>query len=148
MLAFAMTLAVMSTIVEMMFAVNFRSWREAAHKYKAVNMIISIFLSFIIGLAFGAGGLIAMTAGMMSTVLSIPGYAFLHWNMDSPKARSLGTTRTNNATKVAKKKYEKTKEVANDLGKVAYGTARVITAPVWVTRKATHKYKTYKAARA
>lgn len=148
MLAFAMTLAIMSTIVEMMFAVNFRSWREAAHKYKAVNMIISLFLSFVIGMAFGAGGLIAMTAGMMSTVLSIPGYAFLHWNMDSPKARSLGTTRTNNAKKIAKNKYEKTKEVTNDLGKVAYGTAKVVTAPVWIPRKISNKYKSYKEARA
>lgn len=148
MLAFAFTLAIVSTIVEMMFAINFKSWREAAYKYKAFNMVVSIFLSFIIGLAFGAGGLIAMTAGMMSTVLSIPGYAFLHWNMDSPKAHSLGTTRTNNAKNVAKKKYEKTKEVANDLGKVAYGTAKVVTAPVWIPRKINNKYKSYKAARA
>jgi hypothetical protein len=148
MLAFAMTLAIMSTIVEMMFAVNFKSWREAAHKYKAVNMIISLLLSFAIGMMFGAGGLIAMTAGMISTVLSIPGYAFLYWNMDSPKAASLGTTRTNHTKNVAKKKFEKTKEVSNDLAKVAYGTAKVVTAPVWIPRKINNKYKTFKKARA
>jgi hypothetical protein len=146
MLAFAMTLAIMSTIVEMMFAMNFKAWREAAHKYKSVNMIISLALSFTIGIMFGAGGLIAMTAGMISTVLSVPGYAFLYWNMDSPKARSLGTTRTNNTKQIAKKKYEKTKEVADDLAKVAYGTAKVVTAPVWIPRKVNHKIKSYRKA--
>jgi uncharacterized membrane protein len=148
MLAFAMTLAIMSTIVEMMFAANFKAWREAAHRYKAVNMIISLSLSFIIGIAFGAGGLIAMTAGMISTVLSVPGYAFLHWNMDSPKATSLGTTRTNHTKAIAKHKYDKTKEVTNDLAKVAYGTAKVVTAPVWIPRKINHSYKNFKKARA
>jgi len=148
MLAFAMTLAIMSTIVEMMFAANFKAWREAAYKYKAVNMIISLVLSFTIGIMFGAGGLIAMTAGMISTVLSVPGYAFLHWNMDSPKATSLGTTRTTHTKTVAKKKFEKTKEVSNDLAKVAYGTAKVVTAPVWIPRQINNKYKTFKKARA
>jgi uncharacterized membrane protein len=144
MLAFAMTLAVMSTIVEMMFAANFPAWRQAAHKYKAVNMIISLALSFIIGTMFGAGGLIAMTAGMISTVMSVPGYAFLHWNFDSKRANKIGKPRTTHAKEAVIVNYNKTKEVANDLGKLAYGTAKVVTAPIWVPRKVINKFKSFK----
>jgi hypothetical protein len=43
-------------------------------------------------------------------------------------------------------KYEKTKEVADDLAKVAYGTAKVVTAPVWIPRKVNHKIKSYRKA--
>jgi uncharacterized membrane protein len=144
MLAFAMTLAVMSTIVEMMFAANFPAWRQAAYRYKAVNMIISLALSFTIGIMFGAGGLIAMTAGMISTVMSVPGYAFLHWNLDSERANKLGKPRTTQAKETVVVKYNKTKEVANDLGKVAYGTAKVVTAPIWIPRKIVNKFKSFK----
>ena len=145
MFAFAIMLAIASTIVEMMFAANFPTWRRLAHEFKWFNMTISILLSFIIGVAFGAGGLIAMTAGLISTVFSIPGYAFLHWNYDTPKAQSLGTTRTNHMKTKTKTKFAKGKELASDLGKVAYGTGKVITAPIWIPRKASHKYKAFKA---
>ena len=64
-------LAVASTVVEMMFAARIPSWRKNAHKYKWVNMTLSLLLSFILGLMFGAAGLIALGAAMISTVLSI-----------------------------------------------------------------------------
>lgn len=146
MLMMMIMLAISSTVVEMMFAANFKSWRVNAHKYKWFNMAISILISFILGLAFGAAGLIALGAAMVSTMLSIPGYAFLHWNYDSPKAQTLGTTRTTHIKTVAKDKSDKGKELAGDLAKVAYGTGKVITAPIWITRKATTKYKAYKKA--
>jgi len=141
-----MMLAISSTIVEMMFAANFKSWRVNAHKYKWFNMAVSVLISFVLGLAFGAAGLIALGAAMISTVLSIPGYAFLHWNYDSVKAQTLGIPRTEHIKAVAKDKSEKGKELAGDLAKVAYGTGKIITAPIWITRKATTKYKAYKKA--
>jgi uncharacterized membrane protein len=141
-----MMLAISSTIVEMMFAANFSGWRQNAHKYKWFNMAVSVLISFILGIAFGAAGLIALGAAMISTVLSIPGYAFLHWNYDSAKAQTLGIPRTEHIKIVAKQKSEKGKELAGDLAKVAYGTGRVITAPIWISRKATTKYKAYKKA--
>jgi uncharacterized membrane protein len=141
-----MMLAIASTIVEMMFAANFPAWRINAHKYKWFNMIVSILISFVLGFAFGAAGLIALGAAMVSTMLSIPGYAFLHWNYDSVKAQALGVPRTVHIKTVAKSKSEKGKELAGDLAKVAYGTGKVITAPIWITRKATNKYKSYKAS--
>lgn len=139
-------LAISSTIVEMMFAANFAGWRINAHKYKWFNMVVSVLISFILGIAFGAQGLIALGAAMISTVLSIPGYAFLHWNYDSPKAQTLGTPRTVHIKTVVKDKSDKGKELAGDLAKVAYGTGKVITAPIWISRKATTKYKAYKKA--
>lgn len=141
-----MMLAIASTVVEMMFAVNFPVWRQNAHKFKWFNMVISVFISFILGIAFGAAGLIALGAAMVSTVLSIPGYAFLHWNLDSPKAQALGTSRTDHIKTVTKDKAEKGKELAGDLAKVAYGTGKVVTAPIWVTRKAKKKYNSYKTS--
>jgi len=146
MLMMMIMLAVSSTIVEMMFAANFPAWRINAHKYKWFNMAVSILISFILGFAFGAAGLIALGAAMVSTMLSIPGYAFLHWNYDSPKAQTLGTPRTVHIKTVVKDKSDKGKELAGDLAKVAYGTGKVITAPIWITRKATTKYKAYKKA--
>lgn len=146
MLMMMLMLAISSTIVEMMFAANFPAWRKNAHKYKWFNMAVSILISFILGFAFGAAGLIALGAAMVSTMLSIPGYAFLHWNYDSPKAQTLGTSRTVHIKTVVKDKSDKGKELAGDLAKVAYGTGKVITAPIWVTRKATTKYKAYKKA--
>jgi uncharacterized membrane-anchored protein YitT (DUF2179 family) len=47
-------LAVASTVVEMMFAARIPAWRKNAHKYKWVNMALSILLSFVLGLMFGA----------------------------------------------------------------------------------------------
>lgn len=146
MLMMMIMLAISSTVVEMMFAANFPAWRKNAHKYKWFNMAVSILISFILGFAFGAAGLIALGAAMVSTMLSIPGYAFLHWNYDSAKAQTLGIPRTEHIKAVAKEKSEKGKELAGDLAKVAYGTGKVITAPIWITRKATTKYKAYKKA--
>jgi uncharacterized membrane protein len=146
MLAFAFTLGVMTSIVEMMFAANFKIWREAAYRYKAINMTISLLFAFIIGTAFGAGGLIAMTGGVISTVLSVPGYAFLHWNFDSERAQKLEKSRTNHMKQVASKNYEKAREVTTDVVKVGYVTARVVTAPIWIPRKITKKIKSFKSS--
>ena len=140
MFSFAIMLAVASTIVEMMFAANFPTWRRLAHDYKWINMSISIFLSFVIGVAFGAAGLIAMTAGLISTVLSIPGYAFLHWNYDTPAAQAKGMPRTTHMKNSFKSKANKGKELASDITKLAYGTGKVVTAPLWVPRRVKAKY--------
>ena len=139
-------LAVTSCALELMIAAKVPIWRQMSAKYPLFNLLNSLVISFIMGIAFGASGLVAMGAGVVSTILSVPGYAFLHWNYDSPKAQTLGIPRTQHIKIVAKDKSEKGKELAGDLAKVAYGTGKVITAPIWVTRKATTKYKAYKKA--
>ena len=131
-------LAIASTIVEMMFAANLPIWRSYAHKHKWFNMTISIFLSFILGIAFGAAGVIALGAAMISTVLSIPGYAFLHWNFDSEQAKKAG------GNLYAKKKKEWVQAIS-DLFTVIYKFIRFITAPIWITRSAIIKFNTVRA---
>lgn len=128
------SLAIASTLVEMMFAARFPIWRKNAHKFKWVNMTISIMLSFILGLMFGAAGLITLGAAMISTVLSIPGYSFLHWNYDSPQAQLNGGNMSNHIKRQTKVSIRKWNTAFKDLGKVIYSIIRIITFPLWATR--------------
>jgi hypothetical protein len=131
-------LGVASFIVEMMFAAKIPAWRRNAHKLKWLNMVISIGLSFVLGTAFGAKGIIAMGAAMIGTVLSIPGYAFLHWNYDSPMAQRAGGN-------LFAQEFAKWKTVMFDFFKVIYKILRIITAPIWITRSILSKYSAYKS---
>jgi hypothetical protein len=126
-----------SFIVEMMFASKIPVWRQNAHKLKWLNMVISIGLAFILGTAFGAKGLVAMGAAMIGTILSIPGYAFLYWNYDSPMAQKHGGNMLAHESK-------KWKIVLLDFFKVLYKILRIITAPIWITRSVISKYNSYK----
>ena len=134
-------LAIASTVVEMMFAARIPTWRKNAHKYKWVNMTLSIMLSFVLGLMFGAAGLIALGAAMISTVLSIPGYAILHWNYDSKEAQKHG----GNMTHYLRGKWT---QALKDLAKMIYTIIKVITFPIWATRSILNKISTVKAKRA
>lgn len=135
MLSFVILLALMSTLFEAMIAAKIPVWRRVAHKSKLANLAMSILLSYILGVAFGAAGLIAMTAAILSTIMSIPVYSFLYWNYDTPKAKSLPEkSRYQHGTK-------KWKQVGSDTLKMTYGALRVVTAPIWVSRKVYRKFK-------
>jgi hypothetical protein len=82
-----------------------------------------------------------MTAGVLSTFLTIPGYAILNWNYDTPKAQSQGGNRYNHTKQTIKPKLEKGKELGSDLIKVGYVTGKVITSPIWISRKAYRYFK-------
>jgi len=135
MLSFVILLAVMSSIFEGMLAARIPLLRKIGYKSKLANLMISIIISYNLGVAFGASGLIAMTAAILSTIMSIPMYMYLYWNYDTPKAKSLPE----------KSRYQhgttKWKEVGSDTLKMTYGTLKVITAPVWVSRKVYRKIK-------
>jgi hypothetical protein len=133
-------LAISSTVVEMMFAARFPIWRKNAHKYKWVNMTLSILLSFILGVMFGAAGLITLGAAMISTVLSIPGYTFLHWVYDSPQALK------HNGNMIVHLRA-KWGQAFKDLAKVIYGIIRIITFPIWATRAVIIKLNSFKQRR-
>jgi glucan phosphoethanolaminetransferase (alkaline phosphatase superfamily) len=128
-------LSIMSAVLELMIAARIPLWRRLSYKSKLFNLLNSLFVSYLIGLAFGAQGLIAMTAGVFSTFLTIPGYAFLHWNMDSEKARK---TPQQNRYQNFK---EKMTEPMSDMGKIAYVTIKIITAPLWIPRRIYGKLK-------
>ena len=129
-------LAIASTLVEMMFALNIPAWRRAARKYKWFNMTISIFLSFIMGIAFGAAGVIALGAAMISTVLSIPGYEFLYWNYDSPVAQRYGGN-------MMKHQRSKWGTAIKDFFTLIYKIIRILTFPIWGTRWVVLKWRAY-----
>lgn len=76
MFMFAMTLAVISTAIEMFLAGRFKIIHRIFVKYTIVGLTFSFLLSYGIGVAFGAAGLIAMFGAIMSTVMSYICYEF------------------------------------------------------------------------
>ena len=125
--SFAIILAIASTAIEMLFAAKIPAWRRAAKNWKIVNLVISILLSFVLSIMFGAAGLIAMTAAIFSTLMSIPGYAFLHWMYDSDQAQQHGGN-------MLRYYADRWKQVMIDLGTLIYKILKIITAPIWITR--------------
>lgn len=134
------TLAVCSSLLEITLAARIKPWRMFCAKYSSANMIVSLMLSYIIGIAFGAEGLIAMGAGVISTILSYPGYKFLYWNYDSPQAIAQGGNRSSFY-------YHKWKEVIVDFGNMVYKTLRLITFPIRIIRKIRNKFSSLKNRR-
>lgn len=137
MLSLVVMLAISSSIVELAFAANFPRWRQAANNNKAINLTISVIISYILGVAFGAAGLIAMSAAIISTVLSIPGYAFLHWAYDSPRAQKHNGNLLKHYT-------NKWKQVLTDFAEFVYKVLRIITFPIWATRAVIVKFNNMK----
>ena len=134
MFSFMMSLAIASAVVELVFASKFPAWRKAAKRNKAINLTISIVLSFVLGTLFGAAGLIAMSAAIISTVLVIPGYVFLEWAYDSPQAQARGGN-------LVKYYTDKWKQVFSDFAKLMYKILRIITFPIWGARLVVEKLK-------
>lgn len=120
-------LAVTSTILELMIAAKIPAWRRLSHKSKLFNLVNSLVLSYLMGIAFGAAGLIAMGAGIISTLMSYPGYKFLYWMYDSPMAEKHG----GNMFEYTKKKWS---TAIKDLFSVIYTVIKVITFPIWSIR--------------
>jgi hypothetical protein len=136
-LSMMLILAVTSTVLELMIAAKVPAWRKLSAKNPLFNLLNSLFLSFLVGIAFGASGLIAMGSGVISTVISVPGYKFLYWNYDSPMAQN----HNGNMMAHIKKKWT---QAFKDLAKVIYSVIRVITFPIWGTRLALQKYQAFK----
>lgn len=136
-LTMMLILAITSTLVELLIASKVKWWRQKSHNNKLFNVLNSLFLSFLIGLAFSASGLIAMGAGVISTLLTIPGYQFLHWNYDSPMAQKHG----GNMMLHLKSKWFQT---IKDFFTLVYKILRIITFPIWGTRWAVTKLKAIK----
>lgn len=137
MFSLVLLLAIASTAVELTFASKFPAWRQAAKRNKAINLVVSIGLSFVLGMMFGAAGLIAMSAAIISTVMSIPGYAFLEWAYDSPGAAK------HNGNQI---KYysDRWKVALSDFLNLIYKIIKIITFPIWATRSLVLKARSIK----
>lgn len=142
MFGFAMTLAIASFLVEMMIASNIPLMRQLAKNNLLVNLAISLGLSYIIGTMFGAIGLTAMTAAIISTLMSVPGYAFLEWAYDSDKAHAEGGNRIKHKKEQVQVTTEKWTQTLSDFFKIIYGILKVITFPIWIIRSISTKVKT------
>jgi hypothetical protein len=133
-------LAVTSTLLELMIAAKIPAWRRLSARSPLFNLLNSLFISFLTGIAFGAAGLIAMGAGVISTVLSVPGYQFLYWNYDSEMAKRNGGS-------MYKYTVNKWSQTFKDFFHLIYKIMRFITAPIWITRATILKYNAFKARR-
>lgn len=145
MFSFVIVLALASFILEMMVAAKIPAWRKNAKKYKMVNLVLSILLSFVMGVLFGAAGLIVMTAAILSTLMSIPGYSFLHWCYDSPQAIKNGGNQVAHIKKQTINSFHKMKVALIDLFNLIYKIIRFITFPIWGTRAALNKIRSYRS---
>lgn len=137
-LSMMIILAITSCALELMIAAKVPAWRRLSAKSPLFNLLNSLAISFVMGLAFGASGLIAMGSGVISTILSVPGYQFLYWNYDSEMAKRHGGS-------MYKHSVKKWKTVISDFFKIIYKILRIITAPIWITRSILIKYSTYKS---
>jgi hypothetical protein len=134
-------LAFTSCALELMIAAKVPAWRRLSAKYPLFNLVNSLVISFIMGISFGAAGLVAMGAGVISTILSVPGYQLLHWNFDSPTAAAHGGNMYLHYKANFKVEYVKWKQVMIDFAKVIYLILRTITAPIWICRSVAIKLK-------
>lgn len=140
-LSMMLILAITSTLLELMLAAKIPAWRRLSAKSPLFNLLNSLFISFIMGIAFGAAGLVAMGAGVISTVLSVPGYQFLHWNYDSAMAKRNGGS-------MWKYTVNKWSGTIKDFFQLIYKIMRIMTAPIWITRSVVAKLNAFKARRA
>lgn len=127
-------LAVTSCLLELMIAARVPVWRRWSGASPLFNLINSLFISFIMGIAFGAAGLVALGAGVISTILSVPGYKFLYWNYDSPGARAVGGNRIKHFKENFGVYWAKWSVALKDFFQLIYTIIKVITFPIWFTR--------------
>jgi hypothetical protein len=126
-LSMMLILAVTSCALELMIASKVPAWRRLSAKSPLFNLLNSLAISFVMGIAFGASGLVAMGSGVISTILSVPGYQFLYWNYDSPQAKRSG----GNIIRHNKSKWNL---AISDLFKLIYKIIRIVTFPIWGLR--------------
>ena len=120
----------------------FMVWNiPALHKFytsgkvgRIANGLVSIGLSFGLGAAFGASGLIAMTAAMVSTLVSISGlYDGLAYAMDHQD-------QIRDVKEQVMETGRKGEIATRDLITILYGFVLVITLPVRMIYKLSHWY--------
>lgn len=138
-----LVLAVTSCLLELMIAAKVPIWRQLSGKYPLFNLLNSLFISFVMGIAFGAGGLVAMGSGVISTVLSVPGYKFLYWNYDTPEAKAHGGNQIKYYKANSKVYLDKWRIALSDLAKLTYNIIKFITFPIWFTRAVFVKVNPY-----
>lgn len=127
MLSFALILAVCSTAFEMIIASKWDWWRTKAAHSLLVCGVGSIVLSYVLGVAFGAHGLIGMTAGIMSTVMSAMCYPILELYLKH-KTEIAGYKTRSRAW------LERNIQTLADFGRFLMSIVRLVTLPFRIIR--------------
>jgi len=131
-LSMMLILAVTSCALELMIAAKIPAWRRLSARSPLFNLLNSLAISFAMGMAFGGNGLVAMGAGVISTILSVPGYQFLHWNYDTPTAKAQGGNRAIYYWKNFHVHWARWRKVLGEFNQLIYTIFRIITIPVRV----------------
>jgi len=134
-LSMMIILAITSCLLELMIAAKVPIWRRLSGKYPLFNLLNSLVISFFMGIAFGAAGLIAMGAGVISTIMSVPGYKYLYWNYDTPEAHAQGGNRTKYYWNNFHVHWAKWRKVLGEFNQLMYAIFRFITFPVRIINK-------------
>jgi hypothetical protein len=123
-LSMMLVLAVASAIFEISIAHKVPFYRKLAGRYLVINLVGSMVLSFVMGLAFGAAGLVVMGAGIISTVLVIPYYKGIAW-WDNGGAET----------------WAQFRQTMTDFGNLIYKLIRFMTFPFRALRWISAKYR-------
>ena len=75
----ALIVAFVSWLTEMIIARKLPLYRRAASANDIVGIVMSLALSAVIGATFGAGGMIIMLGGLISTLASLATYKAWGW---------------------------------------------------------------------
>ena len=134
-LSMMIILSITSCALELMIASKVPVWRRLSAKSPLFNLLNSLVISFVIGIAFGANGLVAMGAGVISTILSVPGYKFLYWNYDTPEAHAQGGSRAKYYWSNFHVHWARWRKVLGEFNQLMYAIFRVITLPVRIFNK-------------
>lgn len=145
MFTFAIILAIASTSFELLIAAKIPAWRRLSHKSLVFNLMNSMLLSYLTGIMFGAAGLIAMTAGVLSTLMTIPGYKILYWCYDSPEAQAHGGNLFQYYKQSMTASFTNMKTAIVDFFNMIYKILRIITFPIWATRSAVVKIRSIRS---
>jgi hypothetical protein len=118
-LTMVILLALSSAFLEVKLAKALPIWHKMSVKSQAFNLLGSIALSYVLGMLFGASGLIALMAGIVSTVITVPYYSGLRYIED-------------NETKVTENV-----QIVKDAGRGIWFFVKFIGFPFRVVRKIT-----------
>ena len=134
-LSMMIILSITSCALELMIASKVPIWRRLSGKYPLFNLLNSLVISFVMGIAFGAAGLVTLGAGIISTIMSVPGYKFLYWNYDTPEAHAQGGNRSKYYWSNFHVHCARWRKVLGEFNQLMYAFFRAITFPVRIFNK-------------
>lgn len=117
----AIVFGIIAAILELRLALKIPIIRKLVERFSVVGIGFSIGLSLLLGMLFGAAGMIVMFAAILATTLTQPVYVFLN--------------KTKKQTSKTKQQVEDFKATWRPVGKLIKYAFLLVTAPLWVPVK-------------